>query len=104
MTMEDVSKCITRVTHELRTLQQQLQWTAFQRSDPGARNRIVSDLLNVGLIRDLKNAVDHVRHFLWSYVDAAAANCTPYEQTDHEIQSDNLTQITEMLRLLHGSS
>jgi hypothetical protein len=101
--MEDLSNCITRVTQELRTLQEQLQWARFQNSDPSAQNRVLNDLLNIGLIQDLKSAVDHMRNFLWSYIDSAAANCSPQGQVDHALQSHRLTQITEMLRVLHGS-
>jgi hypothetical protein len=100
--MDDLSNCITRVTQELRTLQEQLQWAAFQNSDPIAQNRVLNDLLNIGLIQDLKSAVDHMRNFLWSYIDSAAANYRQ-GQVDHALQSRRLTQITEMLRLLHGS-
>jgi hypothetical protein len=101
--MEDLSKCITRVTQELRTLQEQLQWAGFQSSDSSTQKRVLNDLLNVGLIQDLKSAVDHMRQFLWNYIDSVAANCSPHGQVDQALQSHRLTQVTEMLHLLYGS-
>ena len=102
--MEDLSNCIIRVTQELNNLQEQLQWAAFQRSDPGVQDRVLNDLWDIGLIQDLKRTVDHTRHFLWSYIEFAAATCGPYKEVDHALQSQRLAQITEMLRLLYGSS
>jgi hypothetical protein len=102
--MEDLSNCITRVTQELRTLQEQFQCAGFQSSDPSIQNRVLNDLLNIGLIQDLKSAVDHMRHFLWSYIDSAAANYSRYGQVDQALQSHHLTQVTEMLHLLYGST
>src|SRR5579859_1592104 len=103
-TMEDLSNCIIRVTQELKNLQEQLQWAAFQRSDKSAQDQVMSNLLDIGLIQDLKRTVDHTRHFLWSYIEFAAATCGPHKEMDHAQQSERLAQITEMLRLLYGSS
>ena len=102
--MEDLSNCITRVTQELRILQEQLQWAAFQSSDSHIQNRVLDDLADIGLIHNLKNAVDHMRHFLWSYIDFATTNFSQPGEADHAMQSMRLEQITDMLRLLHNSS
>jgi hypothetical protein len=102
--MEDLSNCIIRVTQELKNLQEQLQWAAFQRSDKSAQDRVLNELLDIGLIQDLKRTVDHARHFLWSYIEFAAATCGPHKEVDHAQQSERLARITEMLRLLYGSS
>lgn len=102
--MEDLSNCIIRVTQELKNLQEQLQWAAFQRSDKSAQDRVLNDLLDIGLVQDLKRTVDHTRHFLWSYIEFAAATCGPNKEVDHALQGERLAQITEMLRLLYSSS
>lgn len=101
--MEDLSNCIIRVTQELKNLQEQLQWAAFQRSDKSVQDRVLNDLLDIGLVQDLKRTVDHTRHFLWSYIEFAAATCGPHKEVDHAQQSERLAQITEMLRLLYAS-
>ncbi|HET6843062.1 MAG TPA: hypothetical protein VFK06_15510 [Candidatus Angelobacter sp.] len=102
--MEDLSNCIIRVTQELKNLQEQLQWAAFQRSDKSAQDRVLNDLLDIGLVQDLKHTVDHMRHFLWSYIEFAVATCGPHKEVDHAQQSERLALITEMLRLLYSSS
>lgn len=102
--MENLSDCICRVTQELRSLQELLQFSAFECSDPHAQNRILSDLVDIGLIHSLKGVVDHMRQFLWSYIDFATARPWPSNETDLAKQSARLDQVTEMLSILHHSS
>src|SRR5882724_2156970 len=100
--MEDLSKGIKRLTHELRALQPQLEWNNLQASKPGDRNQTLDALLDAGLGEDLKRAVDLLRHFLWCYIEAAVADSDPH--VDYALQSKRLEQITEVLRLLHHSA
>ena len=102
--MENLSDCICRVTQELRSLQELLQFSAFECSDPHAQNRILSDLVDIGLMHSLKGAVDHMRQFLWSYIDFATAKPGPSNETDWVKQSTRLDQVTEMLSILHRFS
>ncbi len=102
--MENLADCICRVTQELRNLQELLQFSAFECNDPHAQNRILSELVDIGLIHGLKGAVDHMRQFLWSYIDFATAKPWPSNATDLAKQSARLDQVTEMLSILHRSS
>src|SRR5262245_50543800 len=100
--MEDLTNQITRLTQELKALEAQLQWSSFQCCSPGDQDRVMDRLLNAGLGQNLKRAVDLLNHFLWSYIEAAAAG--PNAEVDYAQQSARLVQITETLRLLHHSS
>lgn len=101
--MEDISDRISLLTHELRAFHVQLQWPDFQDATPAAQDNTLNRLLNSGLGRDLKGAVDLLSHFLWCYIESAAAR-TNAEEVDYAQQSARLNQVTEMLRLLHHSS
>jgi hypothetical protein len=97
--MEDLSKGTKRLTKELRALQPRLEWSAFQASSPGDQNRTLDVLLDAGLGEDLKRAVDTLRHFLWCYIESAAADSNPH--VDYAQQSKRLEQITAVLRQLN---
>src|SRR5882724_2271160 len=101
--MEDISDRISRLSHELRAFHLQLQWPDFQDATPTDQDSILNRLLNSGLGHDLKGAVDLLSHFLWCYIESAAAR-TNAEEVDYAQQSARLSQVTEMLRLLHHSS
>jgi len=99
--MRDISQRVTRTSRELRALSTQLQWKAFQNSSPGDQARVLSGLVDSGLIEDLRKAVDQISHFLWCYIESAAATgCA----SDDDAQGKHLAQITTMLRLLHRSA
>lgn len=100
--MEDLSSQITRLSHELKALEVQLQWTSFQCCSPGDQERVLDRLLNAGLGENLKRAVDLLNHFLWCYIESVAAG--PNAEVDYAQQSSRLAQITDVLRLLHHSS
>src|SRR5438309_3860642 len=100
--MEDLSEHIKRLTEELKALQPQLEWSVFRSASPSDQNRILNDLLDAGLCEDLKRALDILRHFLWCYIESAAANSNPH--VDYAAQSKRLEQITAVLRLLHHSA
>jgi hypothetical protein len=100
--MEDLSKGIQRLTRELGALQPQLEWSSFQASNMGDQNRILDALLDAGLGEDLKRAVDQLRHFLWCYIESAAAGADPH--VDYAQQSKRLEQITTVLRQLNHSA
>jgi hypothetical protein len=99
--MKDTPDQVTRVTRELRALLAKLQWGAFQSASCDDQDLILNGLLNASLVEDLRMTIDQLSHFLWCYVEsAAAANSDP--QPDYAVQSKRLGQIVGMLRLLHG--
>lgn len=100
--MTDLSNRIDKLTHELRALQLQLQWTAFESSSPGEQTRILNRVLKADLVSDLKSALDQLAEFLWCYIEAAAANSP--SATDLSVQGRRLSEVAEMLRLLRCSS
>jgi len=101
--MEDLSEQIENLTQELKALHAQLHWSTFQNADSGNQDRILNNLLNAGLGHDLKKAVDLLSQFLWCYIESAAARINA-EGVDYAQQSLRLSQVTEMLRLLHHSA
>jgi hypothetical protein len=50
----------------------------------------------------LEAAIDLLNHFLWCYIESVASGLNA--EVDYAQQSSRLTQITEVLRLLHHSS
>jgi len=101
--MEDISNRIASITQELRALHSHLRWSNFQDADAGNQDRILSDLLNAGFGHDLKQAVDLLSQFLWCYIESAAARMNA-DGVDHAQQGARLSQVTELLRLLHHSA
>jgi hypothetical protein len=101
--MEDLSDQVENITQELRALHQQLLWPRFQNADSGDQDRILNNLLNAGLGHDLKKAVDLLSQFLWCYIESAAARINA-DGVDYAQQSLRLSQVTELLRLLHHSA
>lgn len=99
--MRDISKRVAKVTEELRTLSEQMQWKAFQTSSRGDQDQILKGLLKNRLVEDLRTAVDQLSHFLWCYIDSVAASAAA---EDSPVRAEELTQITSMLRLLHQSA
>ena len=98
---------IIRLTRELETIQRQLQWNSFQNLTQAEQNQVLATVLNTGLVESLKDAADRLSHFLWCYVEAAAQNACAEnsdDDVDYDLQSRNLEQATETLRLLHFSS
>jgi hypothetical protein len=101
--MEDLSDQVENITQELRALHQQLLWPRFQNADSRDQDRILNNLLNAGLGHDLKKAVDLLSQFLWCYIESAAARINT-DGVDYAQQSLRLSQVTELLRLLHHSA
>jgi hypothetical protein len=100
--MRDTCDRVARITKELRALSTQFHWHVFQNSSPSNQTQILNELLNSGLVEDLRTTVDYLSQFLWRYIESAAANSG--QEGDYELQNERLTRITEMLRLLHRSS
>ena len=99
--MEDLSDRIENITQELRALHSHLRWAKFQDADSGDQDRILHNFAGLG--HDLKKAVDLLSQFLWCYIESAAARINE-DGVDYAQQSLRLTQVTEVLRLLHHSA
>ena len=99
---EDISVRIKRVTSDLRAIQEELGWAAIDDPTGGEPARILDELLKQDLIADFKAALDHMRTFLWSYIEAVSRQSG--EGVDYAIQSTRMQRVTEMLRLLRGYS
>ena len=100
--MKDLTSRISRLTHELRALRLQLQWDSFQDTTPKDKDSFVDQVVSTGLVSDLKEVVDEMNQFLWSYIDSAARNSGP--DVDYALQSARLNEVTDMLRLLRQTS
>jgi|SRR5579859_5751907 len=94
--MEDVSTRIKRITDDLRAIELELRHVTFANPTP-EQMRVVDELLGASLLADFKTAVDHMRQYLWAYIEAAAANGRDLTTA---IQGLRLQRVTEMLRVL----
>lgn len=100
--MDDISLRVARVTKEVQALLVRLRWNDFENSSPKEQGFTLNTLLNSTLVEDLRMTVDQLSHFLWFYIEFAAADPPP--DTDYDLQHQRLRRITEMLRVLHRSS
>ena len=94
--MEDVTVRIRRITDDLRAIELELRHATFTNATP-EQMRVVDELLGASLLADFKTAVDHMRQYLWAYIEAAAANGRDLTTA---IQGLRLQRVTEMLRVL----
>ena len=95
--MNEITERIARVTDELRIIQRQLDESTRR---VAARQEMVDSLVAGDLLNDLKSAVDNMRQFLWSYIEATAEGP---EEMKTAIQGYRMQRVTEMLRVLRES-
>jgi hypothetical protein len=100
--MDDISLRVARVTTEVQALLVGLCWNDFENSSFQSQGLILNTLLNSTLVEDLRMTFDQLSHFLWFYIEFAAADSMP--DADYELRHKRLRRITEMLRVLHRSS
>jgi molecular chaperone GrpE (heat shock protein) len=93
--VSDITARIRRVTEDLQALQAELDEATRKAS--AQRHAAVDELVEGDLLDDLKNAVDNVRHFLWSYIEATTENPADLRSA---MQGYRMQRVTEMLRLL----
>jgi hypothetical protein len=93
--MSDVTTLVRRVTKDLEMLQQRLDDAARKAS--AQRSAVVDELVEGDMLHDLKNVVDNMRHFLWSYIEATTQNPADLKSA---MQSYRMQRVTEMLRML----
>jgi hypothetical protein len=95
--LRETSDRIAHVTEELRIIQRQLDEATRK---VAARQEMVDSLVAGDLLNDLKLAVDNMRQFLWSYIEATAQGP---EEMKSAIQGYRMQRVTEMLRVLRES-
>ena len=96
--MSELTDRILRVTEDLQVIQETLSAAAAPGAPPEVRERIMEDLLDKNMITELKAAVDHMRHLLWSYIEASS-NKNPHMVT-RTLQAVRMQRVTEMLKIL----
>ena len=96
--MDDITRRIQRVTDDLRAIQEELGGAAVEDPAQGEPARLLDQLLEQDLIADFKTAVDHMRQFLWSYIDAVCRK--EGRNVDYTLQAFRMQRVTEMLRIL----
>lgn len=95
--VDDITRRIRRVTEDLQVIQEELGSAAVV--EPGGEPaRLLDELLEKDLINDFKSAVDHMRQFLWSYIDAVCRK--EGRNVDYTLQAFRMQRVTEMLRIL----
>jgi hypothetical protein len=92
--LSDITARIRRVTEDLQVLHRYLDAAA---RDATERTEVVDEVLDGGLMNDLKAAVDNVRHFLWSYIEATTQDPADLRSA---LQGYRMQRVTEMLRVL----
>jgi hypothetical protein len=96
--MSDLTTRIRRVTEDLQAIQEELNKAADPDADPGARNAIMEEMLNVELIDRFKSSVDQMRVLLFSYIEAAASR--GHQTVYDTLQAIRMRRVTEMLKIL----
>lgn len=98
--MSDLASRIRRVTEDLQAIQSELN-DAARKGQHRQRELVMSQMADLDLLQDFKAAVDHMRHLLWSYIEATSSrNRTDVTKT---LQSVRMQRVTEMLRILKPS-
>lgn len=98
--VDDITRRIQRVTDDLRAIQEELGAAAVEEAE-GEPARLLDELLEKDLINDFKLAVDHMRQFLWTYIDAVCKK--EGRNVDYTLQAFRMQRVTEMLRIMRES-
>ena len=102
MRPEEITKRIQHITEEIRTLQQSLDELSNTGSE-AERHHLIEDCLQPEMIVDFKAAVDNLRIFLWSYLEAAARQ-SGGQVMDYALQAYRIRRATEMLEMLNKTA
>lgn len=100
--MDDVCARIRRITTDLNALGNDLEWSKVRAHSEEHQDALLEALLKADLVSDFRAAIDRMRHFLWCYVEAAAANGGRVD-VDYALQSHRLRRVTEMLQMLRSN-
>lgn len=96
--MSELTTRIRRITEDLRAVQQQLSSAARPDAPSTERDAVMQEMINVELINEFKTSVDHMRHLLWSYIEASSSKGRL--NVSDTLQNVRMQRVTEMLRIL----
>jgi hypothetical protein len=99
--MSELTARIRRVTEDLKAIQEQLSSAARHDAPAAERDAAMDEMLNVELINEFKTSVDHMRHMLWSYIEASSSKGKL--PVSSALQSVRMQRVTEMLKILQPS-
>ena len=95
---DDISQRIRRVTEDLRAIQEELNRAASLDPERPERSRLLNELVTLELLADFRSAIDHLRTFLWAYVEAATRKSGG--SVDSALLAVRIQRATELLRML----
>ena len=99
MPAPNIDSRIRRVTEDLRALHQELQQLGVSTVDPGKHDQLLDQLLTLAVIQDFKAAIDHMRHFLWAYIESASKDMADERSlTMHKLRMERATEMLRVLR------
>src|SRR5437879_3904630 len=96
--MSELTKRIRRITQDLLAVQEQLSSAAHPDAPASVRDAVMEEMVNAELISEFKTSVDHMRHLLWSYIEASSSKGRL--NVSDTLQSVRMQRVTEMLRIL----
>jgi len=101
MQKNEFKTTIERVTADLKFIQERLLELSTVHGENVERDAVVESMLEENLLNDFKAAVDHMRHLLWSYVEAETRKRGGDLRAT--MQQLRIQRVTEMLRVLAPS-
>src|SRR3954470_9581540 len=96
--MSELTSRIRRITEDLQAVQQQLSSAARPDAPSFERDAVMQEMINVELINEFKTSVDHMRHLLWSYIEASSSKGSL--TVSDTLQTVRMQRVTEMLKIL----
>jgi hypothetical protein len=98
LAMTKLTDRIRRVTEDLHAIQSELSAAARPDFPLADRERLMQELVDANIVHEFKSAVDHMRHLLWSYIEASSG-----KEVVEKLQAVRMQRVTEMLRILKPS-
>ena len=98
--MKELTSKVQRVKGDLRTIQEQLELLNSPGTSTSERVQALDELLSVELLEEFKAAIDEMRSFLWSYLEAHAWQSE--ENAVSLAESLRKQRAAEALRILHN--
>jgi hypothetical protein len=96
--MSELTTRIRRITQDLQAVQEQLSSAARPDAPASVRDAVMEEMVNIEMISEFKTSVDHMRHLLWSYIEASSSKGRL--TVSDTLQSVRMQRVTEMLRIL----
>ncbi|HUQ50435.1 MAG TPA: hypothetical protein VM056_06975 [Terriglobales bacterium] len=96
--MSQLTERILRATKDLQAIQDELSRAAASDASAQLRDDVMNEMLQTQMVSDFKTAVDHMRHLLWSYIEATSTESK--EDIAAKLQAVRMQRVTEMLKVL----